>query len=143
MKDIEERLIQYLPKPGQTVYLQTPGVRNRARKVSVTHYVEEGAIDFFNSLHGKLITNDDFNEMAEKYANEEGKLGKKIELANGQMAIVLASFHWGFTEKEIEEFLEEKKIESAEEATPSVVCFLLTGDMFVMAGLRKCNIVDL
>lgn len=142
MKDIEEHLHQYLPQPGQTVYLQSVGVRNRDRKVEVTHYTEEGAVDFFNSVHGKVITSDDFEKVVENHGND-GKLGKKIGVGNGQMAIVLGSFHWGYTDKEIEELLEAEKIESADDATPSIICFLLTDDKFVLAGLNKCNVVNL
>lgn len=143
MKDIEEHLHQYLLQAGQTVYLQNTKIHGRRnKKVSVVSYSQEGVVDFFIKCHAKLVTNDDFSHLVEKYG-VDGKLGNEIMITNGQMAIVLASFHWGHTEKEIKALLEKNVIKKPEEATPSVTCFLLVDDQFVIASHDKCNPVDL
>lgn len=136
MKNLEENLLKHLLEPGQSVYLQNNDWRSgRNRKLTLVSYTDEKVIDFFSNCHGKLITFDDL----EVFKSDQGKLGKQVEVTNGTTAIVLSCFHWGFTENELNDLIENKKIESPEEAVPTLYCFLLLDETLALAQMSFCR----
>lgn len=140
MRDLEEHLHQYLLKPGQTVYIQGARIHGRRNsKVELVSYSEDKAIDFFTNCHGKVIDSSDFRALLD----EKEKLGQKTFISNGQMGIVVSSFHWAHTKEEIQELLESKKIEKEEEATASLMSLVLVGDTLILASEKYLNAVEL
>lgn len=140
MKDLEEYLHQFLLKPGQTVYIQSARIHGRRNnKVGLVTLSEDKVIDFFTNCHGKVIDSSDFKVLLE----EKEELGQKTFISNGQMGLVVSSFHWAYTKEEIQELLESKKIEKEEEATASLMSLVLVGDTLILASEKYLNAVEL
>lgn len=140
MRDLEENLHKYLLKVGQTVYIQGDRIHGRRdSKVRLVSYTEDQAVDFFTQCNTKVIDSDDF----QKIKTDDKKLGKEVEISNGQIGVVVSSFHWGYTEKEKQELLESKKIDKLEDARSSLMSLVLVGDMLVLASERYLNPIDL
>lgn len=136
MKELAENLKQYLHVPGTVVYIQNSAMRDRSKRgVDLISYTHDEAIDFFQSLHEKVIDADDL----EKFSENEEMRGTPVFVRNGTRGIVLSCFHWGFTQNEIDELIEAEKIKSAEEATPAIYCFLLLDEHVVLARETVCN----
>lgn len=111
----------------------------RTDKVKLISYIEEKAIDFFTNCHNKIIDDNDFNNLFD----ENEKVGRETEVKNGQMGIVISSFHWTSTKEEIQKMIEEKKITKEEEAPVSLMSLVLVGDMLVLTSDKYLNAIEL
>lgn len=137
MKEVAEDLKQYLHEPGTVVYIQNSSWRNSSnnRGVELLSFAHDEAISFFENANGMVIDNDDAKIITE----DEEKLGVAHFVRNGTRGIVLSSFHWGFTEKEVQDLIEQEKIKDPEEARPSIYCLLILDNHVVLVRETVCN----
>ena len=135
MKKIDESLLQYLTPQGSQVYVQGAGMHG-SNGVTMLVANDDEVVEMFENAHGKIVSMDKIYEFVEK------KQIAKADYNNGTQGVVLACFHLSPTKKEVKAMLEKKKIETEDEAKPSVWSLLVMDDGIALADISQYRVFE-